>query len=301
MDDIEALLKQSSAGDFKSLARIISLVENDSAESDSILRQLKINYNIPVIGFTGPPGAGKSSIVNSLLKKFSAEGKRVAVLAVDPTSPFNFGSLLGDRIRWSDHYSNKNIFMRSMATRGALGGLSEKIIEVTDVLRSAPFDFIFIETVGVGQSEVEIAGLADVTIVVLVPESGDEIQTMKAGLMEIADIFVVNKCDRDGADMFAKNVFELTHEKNNTEQIPVTVIKTSTTNGSGIDELITEIKSQAANPRQKKNKLFLLKEKALKLLVNEKIKLIDQQKLLSDLSTESSKQDFNLYEFVKKI
>lgn len=154
-----------------------------------------------MIGITGPPGAGKSTLTDALIGEMVRAGNKVAVLCVDPSSPFNMGALLGDRIRMSEWYTNPNVFIRSLATRGSLGGLHPKIVEITELLKAASFDYILVETVGVGQSEVEIAGLADVTIVVLVPESGDDIQVMKAGLMEIADLYIVNKSDRPGADL----------------------------------------------------------------------------------------------------
>src|SRR5690606_21168919 len=185
-------------------------------------------------GITGPPGAGKSTLVNSLSKKLSGEGKRVAILAIDPSSPFNRGALLGDRIRMSQHFNDPNIYIRSMASRGTLGGLSEKAIEVIDVFRSAPFDIIFIETVGVGQSEIDIIGLADQVIVVLVPESGDDIQHVKSGLMEIANIFVVNKADREGADIFASTLEKMLKQK--VSDIPV--LKTVAEKFIGIQKLI---------------------------------------------------------------
>ena len=176
--------------DYKKLARELTMVENDLPGSDDLLKGLKLG-NALVIGITGPPGAGKSTLVNAVINQLSVQGKQIAVLAVDPTSPFNLGSLLGDRVRMAEQFNKPNVFIRSLATRGSLGGLSGKTIEMCDVLKAADFDFIIVETVGVGQSEVEIAGLADVSVVVLVPESGDEIQNMKSGLMEIADIFVV--------------------------------------------------------------------------------------------------------------
>ncbi|HAP01444.1 MAG TPA: methylmalonyl Co-A mutase-associated GTPase MeaB [Bacteroidetes bacterium] len=299
MSSTAELISLVKNGDFKSLARVISLVENDTSESLNILEQLKINHSIPVVGITGPPGAGKSSLVNSILKKLSAEGKKIAVIAVDPTSPFNFGSLLGDRIRLSEHFNDENIFIRSIATRGALGGLSDKIIEVTDVLRSAPFDLVIIETVGVGQSEVEIAGLADTTIVVLVPEAGDEVQTMKAGLMEIADIFVVNKADRDGVDKFIQNISILVHEKEiNGWQIPV--VKTIATKNEGVDELIEKINLNQFSGAQNDRKIFLLTDKAYRLIAKQKMKNIKREDLFIKLKSVFFHPDFNLYKFSKE-
>ena len=155
-----------------------------------------------IVGITGAPGAGKSTIVDGLIAEMVADNKTVAVLCVDPSSPFNMGALLGDRIRMNQWYTNPNVYIRSMASRKELGGLSPMMIEVTEYIKYCGFDYVIVETVGVGQNEVEIAGLADITVLILVPEGGDEIQTMKSGIMEIADIFVVNKSDRPGADLF---------------------------------------------------------------------------------------------------
>ena len=225
--------------DFRKLARDLTLVENDLAGSEDLLKELGPS-DTPVIGITGPPGAGKSTLVNAMINYLSSQGKSIAVLAIDPTSPFNLGSLLGDRVRMSEQFNKPNVFIRSLATRGSLGGLSGKTIEMTDVLKSSGFDYILVETVGVGQSEVEIAGLADISVVVLVPESGDEIQSMKSGLMEIADIFVVNKSDREGAEAFANNLKKLVHQRS--EIIPV--INTIADQSTGVDELMQVIKDQ---------------------------------------------------------
>ena len=184
----------------KALARAITRVENELTGYRELLHLLTPETGVPVTGFTGPPGAGKSTLINALVRHLRKAGKTVAVIAVDPTSPFNYGSLLGDRLRMQEHFNDEAVFIRSIATRGSLGGLSEKVIELVDLMRCAGFDHIIVETVGVGQSEVEIAGLADTTVVVLVPEAGDEIQTLKSGIMEIADVFVVNKADREGAE-----------------------------------------------------------------------------------------------------
>src|SRR5476651_2696415 len=199
--------------DFRFIARALTIVENDLPGADELLKSLRFTKNTPIIGITGPPGAGKSTLVNALIEQLVHKGNKIAVLAIDPTSPFNFGSLLGDRIRMTGHFNSPDVFIRSLATRGSLGGLSAKTIEMADVLRGSGFDYVLIETVGVGQSQVEIAGLADITFVVLVPESGDEIQNIKSGLMEIADAFIVNKADRENADLFANNLKKILLQK----------------------------------------------------------------------------------------
>lgn len=198
--DIQSLLQRIRTGEAGALARAITIVENDLEGAQELLTSLQHTATPKLVGITGPPGAGKSTLVNALLPEWTNAGKKVAVIAVDPSSPFHFGSLLGDRIRMSRFYNHPQVFIRSLASRGALGGLHPRIFEITDVVKEAGFDLIIIETVGVGQSEVEIAGIADCTVVTLVPEAGDMIQTMKAGLLEIADLFVVNKADRPEAD-----------------------------------------------------------------------------------------------------
>ena len=224
-------------GDIRSLSRLISLVENEVGDYETILCNLPQNNHCSIIGITGPPGAGKSTLTDALIESFVQDGKKVAVLCIDPSSPFNLGALLGDRIRMSDWFNHPNVFIRSLATRGSMGGLSPKIIEITEIIKSANFDYIIIETVGVGQSEIEIAGLADKTIVVLVPEAGDEIQTMKAGLMEIADIFVVNKADRPDAEAFISNLKKmLSHDFRNYIKTPE-VVRAIATEKIGIQEL----------------------------------------------------------------
>ena len=279
-------------GNFKNLARALTKVENDLQGGQEILQNLAPSPECVVLGITGPPGAGKSTLVNSMINQLSAENKRIAVLAIDPTSPFNLGSLLGDRIRMTEQFNKPNVYIRSIATRGSLGGLSAKTIEIVDVLKSAGFDYILVETVGVGQSEVEIVGLADMTIVVLVPESGDEIQSIKSGLMEIADIFVVNKSDRDGAEAFANNLKKLVQQKVN----HVPVIKTVAERGDGVPELLQAIKSNSALENLRKP--YLLAEKAWKLIQHQRMTDIDKKKLQQDIAEASKKSDFNLYRYV---
>ena len=202
------LFDQIKNNNIKALSRAVSLVENGYKDYENFLKLIPLS-NKKITGITGPPGAGKSTIVDCLIQEFVDQKKKVAVLCIDPSSPFTRGALLGDRIRMSTWYNNPDVFIRSLASRGNTGGLHPKIIEITDVIKAAPFDEIIIETVGAGQTETEIAALADTSIVVLVPEAGDDIQNMKAGLMEIADIFVVNKADRPDADRFVKNLLAM--------------------------------------------------------------------------------------------
>lgn len=279
-------------GDFRILARVLTLVENELDPAAFLLKNLNINYATPVIGITGPPGAGKSTLVNAITAQFVAKGKKIAILAVDPTSPFNFGALLGDRIRMAQQFNNPNVYIRSVATRGALGGISVKTLEMVDVLRASNFDVVLIETVGVGQSEVEIAGLADKTVVVLVPESGDEIQNIKSGLMEIAQAFVVNKADRDGADTFANNLNKLVYEQH--QNIPV--FKTIADKNEGIIDLCDWLieKSIITNFR----KGLLMAEKAFRIIQYQKTKDIDKTKLRVAISEALLTENFNVYQFV---
>ena len=290
-------LQQIQEGNIKTLARCISLIENEVAGYENLLKLLP-PLSTPVIGITGPPGAGKSTLTDALIGCITQQDKRVGVLCVDPSSPFNLGSLLGDRIRMSEWYNHPNVYIRSLATRGSLGGLHPKIIEISDLLKAAIFDFIIIETVGVGQSEIEIAGLADITLVVLVPESGDEVQTMKAGLMEIADIFVVNKADRADADIFVRNLRLMLAPAFSSKQIPAPVIKTAALQKKGIDELFEAIKIQIGHHKNNDKRLWLLTEKVCHLIQQKRMADINKPALKNKIELAGSK--FNLYRFVEQ-
>jgi LAO/AO transport system kinase len=290
-------LNEIQQGNNKTLARCISLIENEVPDYEKLLEQLPFS-NTPVIGITGPPGAGKSTLVDALIALLIAENKKVGVLCVDPSSPFNLGALLGDRIRMSEWYNNPNVFIRSLATRGSLGGLHPKIIEISDLLKAAAFDYIIVETVGVGQSEVEIAGLADVTVVVVVPEAGDEVQTMKAGLMEIADVFVVNKADRPDADAFVKNLRLMLAPAFNNPTVPVPVVKTSASQKKGIEELLKAILNSKQQITGNKQHFWLLAEKAYHLIEQKRMQDVSKEDLKNKIITEGN--NFNLYQFIKK-
>lgn len=292
METVNDLLFASNNNSFKIVARALTIVENGLEGAGELLKGLRFTKKSSIIGITGPPGAGKSTLVNAIISNMIGSGLKIAVLAIDPTSPFNFGSLLGDRIRMSAHFNEPNVFIRSLATRGSLGGLSAKTIEMSDVLRGAGFDYIFVETVGVGQSEVEIAGLADITMVVLVPESGDEIQNIKSGLMEIADAFIVNKADRDGADTFANNLKKMTQQKHG----DVPVFKTIASQVEGVVEVVDFITS--AQNIKNTRKEFLLADKAYKLITQKRMANVDRRKLGEEIKELSANKDFNLYSFV---
>jgi LAO/AO transport system kinase len=288
-------IKALQEGNVKTLARCISIVENEVVDYEELLRQLPASQT-PVIGITGPPGAGKSTLVDALIGLLAGSEKKIAVLCVDPSSPFKHGALLGDRIRMSEWYNNPNVFIRSLATRGYPGGLHPKIIEISDLAKSAPFDYIIIETVGVGQSEIEIAGLADVTVVVLVPEAGDEIQTMKAGLMEIADIFVVNKSDRPEADLFVKNLHLMLMPAGASGQNETPVIKTIAIQKEGVKELLKAINGHLYAAGGNNKRSWLLAEKAYSLIQQKRMKGLDKAALKN--SIDKAGDNFNLYRFI---
>ena len=247
---------------------------------------------------TGHSGAGKSTLTDALIGALIQNGKSVAVLCVDPSSPFHQGAVLGDRIRMSEWYTHPNVYIRSLATRGALGGLHPRILEITDLVKCFTADWILIETVGVGQSEVEVAGLADRTVVVLVPEAGDEIQTMKAGLLEIADLFVVNKSDRPDADRFRSHLERMMQEDRSHGSI-TPIINAIATEKKGIEEILTHLNELLRAPSQLHRNRMLLLEKAKHLLREQWLRKLDGGKMKESLDRAMQSPQFNLYAWVK--
>lgn len=247
-----ALADRVVAGDVRALARAATLVENRLPSSTALLRELFPHTGRALIlGVTGAPGAGKSTLVDRIAATLRAENKTVAVIAVDPTSPFSGGAILGDRIRMQRHHDDPGVFIRSMATRGWMGGLARSTTDMTLLFDAAGRDVVIVETVGVGQDEIEIARLADVTLVVLVPGMGDDVQALKAGLMEIADVFVINKADLPGADKLErelKNSLTLAHRPDG--WIPPIVL-TSSVDGSGIEEALAAARGYQASGRNR--------------------------------------------------
>lgn len=293
----QSLIENIKAGNFKALARAISLVENEVAGYEQFLSELP-NHGTAVIGITGPPGAGKSTLVDALIGHWVTKGKKLAILCVDPSSPFNLGALLGDRIRMNEWYTHPNVFIRSLATRGSLGGLHPHIIEITALLQASVFDYIIVETVGVGQSEIEIAGLADTTVVVVVPEAGDEVQTMKAGLMEIADLFVVNKSDRPDSDVFVRNLRSMLSNGAHKEQ-EIAVLKTVASTREGIDAFADAIEAHQQQLNISDKKIWLLTERVYQLIQQKKMRGIEKEAIRNSIAAQINQPNFNLFEFAK--
>src|SRR4051794_16136894 len=241
---VEELVESARSGEARAVARLVTLIENASPVLREVMAGLMPHVgHAEVIGITGSPGVGKSTSTAALVAAYRAEGRRVGVLAVDPSSPFSGGALLGDRVRMQEHANDPGVYIRSMASRGHLGGLSWTTPQAVRVLDAAGCDVVLVETVGVGQAEVEIASLADTTVVLVAPGMGDSIQAAKAGILEIADVFVVNKADRDGADATVRDLRHMlsTGERRDAEQWLPPIVKTVASRNEGIDELVAAI------------------------------------------------------------
>jgi GTPase len=237
-NNFEPLIEQLRSGDSRALSRAISAVENRTPGWSELLKALfPHSGHGRILGLTGPPGAGKSTLVDQLARHYRKENRTVGIIAVDPTSSYTGGAILGDRIRMQEHFADPGIYIRSMATRGSLGGLARTTADVATVLDAAGRDLIMIETVGVGQDEIDIVRLADVTVVILVPGMGDDVQTIKAGIMEIADIFVINKSDRDGADRVEREIVALQSLAVRSDRWTPPIVKTVASDGTGVREL----------------------------------------------------------------
>ncbi|HNW82869.1 MAG TPA: methylmalonyl Co-A mutase-associated GTPase MeaB [bacterium] len=235
------------AFDFRSLAKLITKIENDRKGSEEILLNLyKENSETVVIGITGPPGAGKSSLTDRIIKEYRNLGKTVGVVAVDPSSPFTGGAILGDRIRMCDHSTDPGVFIRSMGSRGSLGGLAPATIDVLNLMKSAGFDVLIVETVGVGQSEIDVMSIADTVLLVLVPGMGDDVQALKAGIMEIADIFVVNKADKDGKERLVAEINMIVQLNRHRLLWEPPVVETVATENKGTSVLMDRIYDRGA-------------------------------------------------------
>ncbi len=274
MTNIKELINQFLTGDRRACGQLMSMVENEHDVAPVILNTIYTHIGRAYrIGVTGPPGAGKSTLVEKIGSRFRKDNLKVGIVAVDPTSPFSGGAILGDRIRMSELFLDPEVFIRSMATRGGLGGLAVKTKQVCDLLDAFGKDVVIIETIGVGQVELDIAETAYTTVVVLVPESGDSIQTLKAGLMEIADVFVVNKSDREGSDRLALEIETVLEMRSKSDDWELPVIKTIATGNTGIEELYNKI-SEHRKFLETNN---ILNERRIKNIRREIIELVEDE------------------------
>ena len=273
----KVIIQGIKANDHRILSRVITRIENDDYVDEKRFKELYDQAQGAIrLGITGPPGAGKSTITNELIKRFLKKNQTIGVIAIDPSSPFSGGALLGDRVRMNHYNNDKSVFIRSMGTHGILGGLARKTQEAGDILAASGKDIIIFETVGVGQGEYDIAKAADITVVVLVPESGDEIQLMKAGLVEIADLFVINKSDREGSGRLADTLKSMINAMGNNSKPDAPVYTTVASNGKGMDKLFDGVFEHL----DKLDRCGLLVQKKKERYQNRVKKLIQEQLLV---------------------
>jgi LAO/AO transport system kinase len=305
---IQDWVERIRAGEVRALARAISVIEDNTPEAAQLLKAIfPFSGKARVIGLTGAPGAGKSTLVDQLAREYRKQGRTVGIIAVDPTSPYTGGAILGDRIRMQSHHADSGIFIRSMATRGNLGGLARATTDVATALDASGKDVVLIETVGVGQDEVDIVRLADVTIVILVPGMGDDVQTIKAGIMEIADIFVINKSDREGAERVEREIRSMQSLAVRSDHWTPPIVKTVATEGKGIDDLAVAIsnyeqflqkqdlllRKKISNWRERLTEM--LRESLLERLLSERMKEGDLSRLAADIA-EHRRDPYSLVE-----
>ncbi|APF16860.1 LAO/AO transport system ATPase [Caldithrix abyssi DSM 13497] len=307
---IEEIIKQIRGGDVRSIARAISWIENDLPDKEALIDGLfKHTGKARILGITGPPGSGKSSLLNHIIQLEREKGKKIAVLAIDPSSPFTGGAILGDRVRMQKHATDSSVFIRSMASRGHLGGVAGATADALKVLDAAGFDLIIIETIGVGQTEIEVMNIVDLVMLVLVPGLGDEIQALKAGVMEIGDIFVINKCDKDEASRVKAEVEYVLHLKNEgDEEKSNPIFMTSATQNIGLQELVDgideEFRRMEENGRLSQRRLKRL-ELELKHILTSKIqahvnKFLNTDNNLSDWLRQLANRQATPYQLVNR-
>jgi GTPase len=298
------------AGDVRALARAISTIEDNRPESRELLKAIfNFTGRARVIGLTGAPGAGKSTLVDQLAREYRKQERTVGILAVDPTSPYTGGAILGDRIRMQSHHADPGIYIRSMATRGNLGGLARATTDAATVLDAAGKDIVLIETVGVGQDEIDIVRLADVTVVILVPGMGDDVQTIKAGIMEIADIFVINKSDREGADRVEREIRSMQSLAIRSDKWTPPIVKTVATDGKGIPELAAAIVNYEQFLQQKdlllKKKISSWRERLIEMLRDGLLERLLNERLpeeeIARLAAEIAEHKRDPYSLVEEI
>ena len=308
--NVQSWVDRIRTGDVRALARAISTIEDNRPESRELLKTLfNFTGRARVIGLTGAPGAGKSTLVDQLAREYRKQERTVGILAVDPTSPYTGGAILGDRIRMQSHHADPGIYIRSMATRGNLGGLARTTTDAATVLDAAGKDIVLIETVGVGQDEIDIVRLADVTVVILVPGMGDDVQTIKAGIMEIADIFVINKSDREGADRVEREIRSMQSLAIRSDKWTPPIIKTVAMDGRGIPELAAAIVNYEQFLEQKdlllKKKISSWRERLIEMLRDGLLERLLNERLpeaeITRLAAEIAEHKRDPYSLVEEI